>query len=194
MASEARPRDAVPDAYVPELDGIRGVAILAVIAVHFVATIFEQPQNLVERIAGKITGYGMWGVDLFFVLSGYLITGILWDSRPSPRYFKAFYMRRTLRIFPLYYGILLSHVLLAISVPFLAIAAVWYGGRALGWGPAASLPTEARIHARQKHIKLVRWAFPIWLYVSITGVVVYAMLYHLWPSTDVYPTLNAVVP
>ncbi|HWA75714.1 MAG TPA: acyltransferase [Polyangiaceae bacterium] len=106
MASEARPRDAVPDAYVPELDGIRGVAILAVIAVHFVATIFEQPQNLVERIAGKITGYGMWGVDLFFVLSGYLITGILWDSRPSPRYFKAFYMRRTLRIFPLYYGVL----------------------------------------------------------------------------------------
>ena len=88
-----------------------------------------------------------------------------------------------------YYGILLSHVLLAFSVPFLAVAAVWFGSRALGWGPAA-LPVEDRAYARQKHIKIVRWAFPIWLYVSVTGVVVYAMLYHLWPSTDLFPTLN----
>ncbi len=93
-----------------------------------------------------------------------------------------------------YYGILLSHVLLAFSVPFLAVAAVWYGSRALGWGSAADLPVQARAHARIKHIKVVRWAFPIWLYVSVTGVVVYAMLYHLWPSTDVYPKLNAAVP
>lgn len=92
-----------------------------------------------------------------------------------------------------YYAILLSHVLLAFSVPFLAIAAVLFGARALGWGSAAALPVEARAQSRAKHIKIVRWAFPIWLYVSVTGVVVYAMLYHLWPSTDVYPTLNAVV-
>lgn len=114
MASEGRPRERASDAYVPELDGIRGVAIIGVIAVHFIATLLDQPQNWVDRVAGKITGYGMWGVDLFFVLSGYLITGILWDSRPSPRYFKAFYMRRTLRIFPLYYGVLF---LLIVLVP-----------------------------------------------------------------------------
>ena len=41
------------------------------------------------------------------------------------------------------------------------------------------------------HIRIVRWAFPIWLYVSVTGVVVYLMLYHLWPSADIYPTLSA---
>jgi peptidoglycan/LPS O-acetylase OafA/YrhL len=120
MASEGRPRDAAGTAHVPELDGIRGVAIAGVILVHFVATMFEQPQNLIERVSGKITGYGMWGVDLFFVLSGYLITGILSDTRESPRYFKAFYMRRTLRIFPLYYGVLL---LLLVLIPRSLVAA-----------------------------------------------------------------------
>jgi uncharacterized membrane protein YozB (DUF420 family) len=93
-----------------------------------------------------------------------------------------------------YFAVLLSHVLLAFTVPFLAIAAALFGARALGWGRAAALPAEARTRSRLRHISLVRWAYPIWLYVSITGVVVYLMLYHLWPSTDVYPTLNSVAP
>ncbi len=88
-----------------------------------------------------------------------------------------------------YYAVLLSHVLLAFSVPFLAIAAGIFGARALGWGRAAALPVDARTRSRLTHIRIVRWAYPIWLYVSVTGVVVYAMLYHLWPSADVYPTL-----
>ena len=83
-----------------------------------------------------------------------------------------------------YYAILLSHVLLAISVPFLAVAAAWLGSRALGWGSAADLSAEEQLRCRQKHVRLVRWAYPIWLYVSVTGVVVYGMLYHLWPSAD----------
>jgi uncharacterized membrane protein YozB (DUF420 family) len=93
-----------------------------------------------------------------------------------------------------YYGVLLSHVLLAFTVPFLAVAAALFGTRALGWGRAAALPIEARTRSRLTHIKIVRLAYPIWLYVSITGVVVYAMLYHLWPSADIYPTLNAALP
>jgi putative membrane protein len=93
-----------------------------------------------------------------------------------------------------YYSVLLSHVLLAFTVPFLAIAAALLGARALGWGRAAALPNEARTRSRMAHVKLVRWAYPIWLYVSITGVIVYAMLYHLWPSADVYPTLSEVAP
>ncbi|HEX6961488.1 MAG TPA: DUF420 domain-containing protein [Lacipirellula sp.] len=90
-----------------------------------------------------------------------------------------------------YYAVLLSHVLLAFTVPFLAIAAGVFGARALGWGRAAQLPEDARLRSRLAHIRIVRWAFPIWLYVSITGVIVYAMLYHLWPSADIYPTLTA---
>jgi uncharacterized membrane protein YozB (DUF420 family) len=83
-----------------------------------------------------------------------------------------------------YYAILLSHVLLAITVPFLAIAAAIFGSRAVGWGRAAVLSAEERARFRAKHIRVVRWAYPIWMYVSVTGVVVYAMLYHLWPSAE----------
>jgi uncharacterized membrane protein YozB (DUF420 family) len=83
-----------------------------------------------------------------------------------------------------YYAILASHVLLAMTVPFVAITAAVFGSKALGWGAAAALDTSARAHYRARHVRLVRWGYPIWLYVSITGVIVYAMLYHLWPSAD----------
>jgi uncharacterized membrane protein YozB (DUF420 family) len=83
-----------------------------------------------------------------------------------------------------YYFILLSHVLLAMTVPFLAVAAALFGVRALGWGAAAELTPDERARSRKKHVRLVRWAYPIWLYVSVTGVIVYGMLYHLWPSAD----------
>src|SRR5581483_3606676 len=88
----------------PGLDGVRGLAILMVMAVHFVGD--ATPHNLAERIAVKLGNLGTQGVDLFFVLSGFLITGLLLDSKGRPRFFRNFYARRTLRIFPLYYGVL----------------------------------------------------------------------------------------
>lgn len=81
-----------------------------------------------------------------------------------------------------YFAVLISHVLLAVTVPFLAVTAIIYGSKAVGWGAASGLDPAARAQYRAKHRRIVRWAFPIWLYVSVTGVVVYAMLYHLWPS------------
>jgi uncharacterized membrane protein YozB (DUF420 family) len=84
-----------------------------------------------------------------------------------------------------YLAILSSHVLLAFTVPFLALLAAFFGTRALGWGRFAGLPAEVRARSRAKHVKIVRWAYPIWLYVSVTGVAVYAMLYHLWPSSEI---------
>ncbi len=63
-----------------------------------------------------------------------------------------------------YYAILISHVVLAAAVPFLAIVTIYYGLR----------------DRRRQHRRVARWTFPIWLYVSITGVVVYLMLYHFF--------------
>jgi peptidoglycan/LPS O-acetylase OafA/YrhL len=90
--------------YVPELDGVRGIAIASVMALHFVGA--STPGTLIERVAAKTSSYGVWGVDLFFVLSGFLITGILIQAKGTQRYFQNFYIRRALRIFPLYYGVL----------------------------------------------------------------------------------------
>jgi peptidoglycan/LPS O-acetylase OafA/YrhL len=104
--------------HLPALDGVRGLAILMVLVVHFVGDV--RPRGAVEALIGQAASYGALGVDLFFVLSGFLITGILYDSRRRPAYFKNFYVRRVLRIFPLYYAVLfLGLVILPrfVSVP-----------------------------------------------------------------------------
>ena len=90
----------------PVLDGIRGIAILLVMSFHFWIVGIAGGSRPWERVYGDVAGMGWIGVDLFFVLSGFLITGILYDSRNAIHYFRVFYGRRTLRIFPLYYGAL----------------------------------------------------------------------------------------
>ncbi len=89
--------------FIPALDGLRGIAILLVMLHHF--TYYRLTAGIDAQI-GNVLFFFWTGVDLFFVLSGFLITGILLDSRGSERYFTTFYARRTLRIFPLYYLVL----------------------------------------------------------------------------------------
>jgi uncharacterized membrane protein YozB (DUF420 family) len=83
-----------------------------------------------------------------------------------------------------YYAVLATHIPLAFCVPFLAIAQTYLGFRAIGCCSAATdgaeIATTTAKYA-EKHRRLARWTFPIWLYVSVTGVIVYVMLYHLWP-------------
>ncbi len=80
-----------------------------------------------------------------------------------------------------YWSILLTHVVLAVTVPFLVVPTILFGLMGTGTRGAAHLPEETRSRLLARHRKLARWTFPIWLYVSITGVIVYVMLYHLWP-------------
>jgi peptidoglycan/LPS O-acetylase OafA/YrhL len=93
------------------LDGVRGLAILMVIGCHAFESDYES-RGFVIRVVGESLHYGNTGVDLFFVLSGFLITGILFDSLKDDGYFRKFYARRMLRIFPLYYGVLFACLLL----------------------------------------------------------------------------------
>jgi len=93
----------------PQLDAIRGLAILLVIMHNQTA---KYPSLHLEHVFRN----GWMGVDLFFVLSGFLITGILVDTKQSANYFRNFYARRCLRILPLYYSVI---VFIFVIVPFL---------------------------------------------------------------------------
>ncbi|MGH9415395.1 MAG: acyltransferase family protein [Terriglobales bacterium] len=184
---EVRPRR------IPELDGLRALAVLAVISFHYsVATVLANPA----------TGMGWAGVDLFFVLSGYLITTILLNSRGRPRYFSTFYARRTLRIFPVYFLLLAIYIaaarlaggpqpwsywlmhglyLSSIAEHFhywaFAAPAFVYAGVAVLW----SLSIEELFYLGWAPI--VRWLRPARLPLALAAAIVGAPLLRWWVHT-----------
>lgn len=104
------------------------------------------------HIVTMLSAFGVSIVFLvFYLIYHYHVGSVRFVGPPGVR---AFYL-----------GMLLTHVVLAAAVPFLA-------GLTIYWG------LEDR---REKHRRLAKWTFPIWLYVSITGVLIYFMLYHLYP-------------
>ncbi len=105
-------------ARIPGLDGLRGLAIVAVLFLHLSYATDEHIHAGIFSALFRAFHLGWVGVDFFFVISGFLITGILLDTKDSPRYFRDFYARRTLRIFPLYYGVLF---LTLIAAPALSL-------------------------------------------------------------------------
>lgn len=111
----ATPRVALPEwipKHIPELDGLRGLAVLGVFLHHCLPRLGGTPLL-------ALAGWGWAGVNLFFVLSGYLITAILLRSRAHPRgYFRNFYARRSLRVWPLY-ALVLAFYWLVLRDPLL---------------------------------------------------------------------------
>jgi peptidoglycan/LPS O-acetylase OafA/YrhL len=165
-----RPREAAPSAgpaqrpaprpvlrgHLPALDGVRGLAILLVLLFHFVAQ--TTATNRLEAAVNGVLSYGLLGVDLFFVLSGFLITGILYDSRASPGYFRGFYMRRVLRIFPLYYAVL--------AVVFFIVPLV----------PGLRGSEIAGLREQQAWA----WLYGVNIYLAIQGGWVLSYIEHFW--------------
>ncbi|HEX8028278.1 MAG TPA: acyltransferase [Vicinamibacterales bacterium] len=138
--------------YVPALDGLRGVAILMVMLHHF--TRFRQTSGFDGPLL-SLLAFCWTGVDLFFVLSGFLITGILLDTRGSERYFTTFYARRFLRIFPLYYLVLLLSFVVLPRFP--AVFAVLAG--------QVDVPTEEQAGVPlADQAGIAQW--PYWLYLT----------------------------
>lgn len=90
-----------PGIHIPQLDGIRGLAILIVTLYRFSKEI--PTDGWIGKTLHSAFAFGDRGVDLFFVLSGFLITGILLDAKGKDHYFRNFFARRSLRIFPLYF-------------------------------------------------------------------------------------------
>lgn len=90
--------------YIKELDGLRAIAALMIIVFHFFQGVnLSADSSEWIALAKKVSVFGQTGVDLFFVLSGFLITRILLTTKGKVGFFKNFYIRRSLRIFPLYY-------------------------------------------------------------------------------------------
>ena len=122
--------------HVPALDGVRGIAALMVLFFHlFYWSMRHEAWTGVARLVSQATAPGFLGVDLFFVLSGFLITRILLRSRGRTDYYRSFYARRLLRIAPLYYAVLaVVWLAYAGSGSFVSFSAVFLSNVALLFG------------------------------------------------------------
>lgn len=149
--AEARPaHESLLRPVMPELDSLRGIAILGVLFLHgFYWPYSSLHLSRAGTLFLRVTQPGWLGVNLFFVLSGFLITGILLDSRNRPDYYLRFYGRRALRILPAYYLLLLLLGLLGqAGAAYLGLSFIYLAnvtnlfGVANDYGPLWSLAVE----------------------------------------------------
>jgi peptidoglycan/LPS O-acetylase OafA/YrhL len=192
LSSSFQPKPVSPAAHMPQLDGLRAFAVVAVAISHWT------PEFLI-----RVVPWGT-GVQLFFVLSGFLITGILLRSMPAdvgislPAALKVFYIRRTLRIFPLYYGVLALSLLFALGpiretwpwhVPYLSnIYYAWHGHGTAVADPFLhlwSLSVEEQFYFLWPFIALLtgRRTLAVLLYCAIAGSLAFRLtIEHILPG------------
>jgi len=153
--------------HIPALDGLRGLAVVMVFVFHYGGGMQSSVRAM--RVFGAVNKGGWSGVTLFFILSGFLITGILWDSFEEPRWWRNFYVRRTLRIFPLYFGTLV--------LVLLAAAAVGTFRQAMStiWVPALFLQNMPYLIDRIDHLASPLALFHFW------SLAVEEQFYLIWP-------------
>jgi peptidoglycan/LPS O-acetylase OafA/YrhL len=143
--------------YFPVLDGLRGLAIIGVLLTH--AAVYFQAHGAATRWFLPVMQFGQWGVDLFFVLSGFLITGILLDTRTAINRERSFYGRRVLRIFPVYY---------------LALGLVLFVQPHWGW-----LRTAASLQTPAEYLSYLFY-FQNWLPLFNNGGAPNSLVGHFW--------------
>jgi peptidoglycan/LPS O-acetylase OafA/YrhL len=169
LSSDAVPQ---PSGHLPVLDGIRGLAILMVMVQHFFQRT-PKGDTLADDVIFGIANRCWMGVDLFFVLSGFLITGILCQAKGQAHFFRNFYMRRALRIFPAYYAVL---AILFLLLPAVSNAGAAYMSDSLGdapwhWTYLSNLRIAWRGAWYEQHIPNVFWSLAI-----------EEQFYILWPA------------
>ncbi len=98
---------------IPELDGLRGIAILLVVSFHYLNNQLVGSGTAIGKAIAKLTAFGWVGVDLFFVLSGFLIGNVLLRNFESGNFFSTFYIRRILRIIPNYFLLIIVYVIIS---------------------------------------------------------------------------------
>ena len=151
------------DRHIAELDGVRGIACLLVVLMHCGLGITKPELGSWQPIAWKtLSPFMVGGVDLFFVLSGFLIGGILIDHKTAPNYFKVFWIRRAARILPVYLLLLLTYMGALALRPLLDIpwADKWLLGNPLPlWGYATFTANNVMAYCGQAG---ARWIGIAW--------------------------------
>jgi len=144
---------------IPQLDGLRGIAILLVICLHYLNDAEHGAFGSFLYRFGCCFRLGWAGVDLFFVLSGFLIGGILLDARAASNYFSTFYIRRFFRILPIYY----------LWVTLFVFAALFFGNSVGGVVPndlSALKLLPVYYLFLQNYFSLPIWTFA-WLWLAV---------------------------
>lgn len=151
-----------------ELDSVRGIAVLLVIAFHTLKRSVDFTPLPLVHFAAYLTSVGWIGVDIFFALSGFLITNILLRTREHPHYFKNFYARRALRILPVYFFLVVAVVAFAPNLEKKFVEEM----------PAILLT----MMVFQQNWAAIFFYFPVTIYLAITwSLAIEEQFYFIWP-------------